>query len=99
MGSAASLECWDASLIPGLAQLVKDPGLQQLWHGSQVWFASDPWPGNSYAMGRPKQTKKKRNQTNIHVIKQNEAEICGSAVLLLQYQNGLSCCDKVPATD
>lgn len=43
--------------------------------------------------------KKKRNQTNIHVIKQNEAEICGSAVLLLQYQNGLSCCDKVPATD
>ena len=32
MGSAASLQCWDASSIPGLAPWVKDLSWPQLWH-------------------------------------------------------------------
>ena len=47
-GSAMSLQHWDAVLIPGQAQWVKDPALLQLRFKSQLWFLSDsppPAPG------------------------------------------------------
>ena len=37
----ASLECGDASLIPNPAQWVKDLGLPQFWHRSQVQLRYD----------------------------------------------------------
>ena len=59
-GLAASLEHWDAGLIPGLAQQVKDPALLQPWHKQQLWLRSEPWPRNSiYVTGQPKKEKKK----------------------------------------
>ena len=50
-GSAASLERWDAGLIPGLAQWVKDLVLPKLWHRSQV-------PGNSICCRAAKKGEK-----------------------------------------
>ena len=52
-------ECWDAGLIPGPAQWVKDPVLGQLWLGWQLQLGSDPWPGNFIYGGAGKKEKKK----------------------------------------
>ena len=41
------LGAWDASLIPGPEQWVKDPALPQQWLRLQLWLRSDPWTGNS----------------------------------------------------
>ena len=38
--------CVVAGSIPGPEQWVKGPALLQLWHGSQVQLAFDPWPRN-----------------------------------------------------
>ena len=54
-----SLECWDTGSIPGLAQLVKDPTLPQLWQRSHLWLRSDPWLRNSVCHGAAKKRKKK----------------------------------------
>ena len=57
VGSAASLQHQDRSLIPawhsGLQALV----LPNLWHRSQLWLGSNPWPGTPYAGGSPKRKK------------------------------------------
>ena len=41
MGSVAFLQRSDTGSIPGPMQRIKDLALPQLW------FRSDPWPGNS----------------------------------------------------
>ena len=56
-GLTASLECWDASSIPSLAQWVKNPALLQ--HSSQLRLKSDPWPGNSICHRAAKKGGKK----------------------------------------
>ena len=56
MESVASWEHWDAGLIPGLAQWVKDPR-------SQLPLRSDPWPRNSVFPGAAKKKKKKITTT------------------------------------
>jgi len=61
-GSAASLEHWDAGLIPGLAHWVKDLALLQLCQRSQLWLGSDPWPRNSTCHGAAKKKKIKTNK-------------------------------------
>ena len=53
MGLVASLEQWDASLIPGLAQWVRDSVLPQLWRGSHRGSHLNPGPGIPYAEGWP----------------------------------------------
>ena len=63
VGSVASLQCWDTMSIPGPAQWVRDPALPQLWHRSQLWLTSDPWPGNSICHGAAKKGKKAGKQT------------------------------------
>ena len=50
MGSM-SLQLWDAGLIPGAAQWVKDLELLQLQQRWQSGLRSDPWPGNSICYG------------------------------------------------
>ena len=57
MGSAASWECWDAGLIPDLAQWVKDVVWLQVWLRSQLQLRSDPWPGNTPQGGQKKKKK------------------------------------------
>ena len=50
-----SWERWDEGSIPGLAPWVKDLALLRLrW---QLWFGSDPWPGNSICRGEAKKEK------------------------------------------
>ena len=49
-GSAASWECWDVGLIPGLAQWVMDPAPLHLWLRSQLWLGSNPWPGELHML-------------------------------------------------
>ena len=56
-------ECWDADLIPGLAQGVKDPQLPQLPLQSKLQLRSDhPWPRNSIRHGVAKNEKKKKKK-------------------------------------
>ena len=62
MGSAVSLEHWDAALIPGPAHGVKDMALLQLQHRLQLQLRSDPWPGKSICHGVAKKEKEKRQQ-------------------------------------
>ena len=57
-GLVASWECWDAGLIPGLEQWVRDLALSQLRLRSQLQFRSDPWPGNSMCCRVAKKKKK-----------------------------------------
>ena len=59
-GGAGSISgVWSTGLIPGPAQWVKGLALPQLWLRLRLWLGSDPWPGNPYALGRPK--KKERD--------------------------------------
>ena len=57
-----SLERWDADLIPGPAQWVKDLVLPQLQHTLQLRLEFDPWPGNSIYPGAVK--KEEKNKTS-----------------------------------
>ena len=67
MGSEASREHWDADSIPGLAQRVKDlAALPQLWLRLQLWFGSDPWPGNSFIPRGSQKTKKQKQKLREH---------------------------------
>ena len=54
---AAFLEHWDACLIPGPPQWVKDLVLLQLLRRWQMQLKSDPWPRNSIYVGGKKLTK------------------------------------------
>ena len=54
MGSAPSLEPWDAGL--------KDPVLPQLWRRLKVRLRSDLWPGNSMCHREAKKEEKKRKE-------------------------------------
>ena len=58
-GSAASWEHWDAGLILGQAQWVKDSGCHSCSLGLQLQLGSDPWPGNSICLEVPPRQKKK----------------------------------------
>ena len=62
MGWAMSLEHWDTGFIPGLAQWIKDPALQQPPHRSPVWLGNDPWPRNPICHGVAKKEKKKKGK-------------------------------------
>ena len=59
VGLAMSWECWDAGLIPSLAQWVYDLVLLQLQLGLQLQLRSDPWPRNSICCGVAKKERKK----------------------------------------
>ena len=74
MESVASLDQWDADLIPGLAQWVEDPALLQLWCGLQLQLRTDPWPGNSICHRAAKKgggKKLKQNHRTHHLIEQS----------------------------
>ena len=58
MRSVASWGHWDAGLIPGPVQWVKNLPLLQLWLGLQLQLGSDPWPGNSICHGTAKREEK-----------------------------------------
>ena len=57
-GLVASWEHWDAGLIPGPAQCVKDPVLPQLQLRLQSWLRSDPWPTSFMSHGAAKKGNK-----------------------------------------
>ena len=59
----ASWECWDAGLIPSLAQWVKDLVLPQLQLRLQPQLRCDPWPGNSiHCRVGKKETEREREK-------------------------------------
>ena len=62
MGSAASLELFEAGLIPGPAQWIKDLASPLLRHRLQLWLRSDPWPWSSICPGAAKRGEKKNSQ-------------------------------------
>ena len=64
MGLEESWKRWDAGLIPGPAQWVKDPALQQLQLKLQLWLRSDPWPGNCICHKVAKKVKNKNKKQN-----------------------------------
>ena len=58
-GSVAFGEHWNAGLIPGPVQCVKDPVLPHLWLSHSCASDLIPGPGTPYAEGWPKKKKKK----------------------------------------
>ena len=60
--SATSMECWDAGLISGPAQWVKDLALLYLQCRLQLRLRSDPWLGN-ICRGVAKKEKGKKETT------------------------------------
>ena len=72
MESAMSLAHWDAGLISGLTQRVKDLVLLELQHRSQPWLGFDPWPWNFHMLqdgqrgekNRPTRPKDKKRDFN-----------------------------------
>ena len=60
---------------PGLAQWVKDPALPQLWHGSQRWLGSDPWPWISIGHRVAKKEKQINNTSSPPAKKQTQTEL------------------------
>ena len=58
--------CGNVSLIPSLAQWVKEPVLQQQWCRSQLQLrsVSDPWPRN-FHMPQVRLKKENENKRNI----------------------------------
>ena len=54
-GSSMSLQCQDTGSI--LAQWVKVSCISTAAQRSQLWFGSDPWPGNSICLGAAKKKK------------------------------------------
>lgn len=44
-----------------MAQLVKDLGLLQLWHSSQLWLGFSRWPGH-FPMPQMRPEEKRRNR-------------------------------------
>lgn len=63
MGSAVSLQCWDAGSILCWHSGLKDPALLQLQHRLQLWLGSDSWPGNSICHQEAKKKKEKYSLT------------------------------------
>lgn len=63
LGSAVSWERWDASLISGLAQWLKDLELLQLWLRARLWLRSDPWPWELHMPQGAQKTKKPKTKT------------------------------------
>ena len=61
-GSEASLLHQDTGFIPGPAQWVK--GLSELWHRSQLWLGSDPWPRNFNMLKSGQKRKKKKKEAH-----------------------------------
>ena len=56
-----------------MAQRVKDPALQQLWHRSQLRLGFDPFPRNFHMLWMwLKRTKKKRKKEPDKRIKQEK---------------------------
>ena len=58
--AAVSLYLWDAGLVPGLAQWVKDLVVVQLQRRSQPRLGSDPWPGNPVCCRVARKEKKRK---------------------------------------
>ena len=68
-----SWEHWNAGLIPGPAQRVKDLVLLELRLSSQLWLGSDPWPRNSMCHGAAK--KKKTSKTKLELLKSSYSNL------------------------
>ena len=61
-GSVTSWERWDAGLIPGLAQWIKDPELLPLRSRSQLQLGSNPWPGELHMPWSGQKRKKEKTE-------------------------------------
>ena len=62
----ASWEPWDAGLMPGLVEWVKDLEFLQLQLRWRLWLGCDPWPGNSICHGVAKKEKKEKSLQTIN---------------------------------
>ena len=76
---------------------LKDPAFQQLWHRSQLWLGSDPWPGNCICRGVAKKQGEKVTHFCVHHFHQNcrwlaSLGSCSGAVvfMLLEDEQGPS---------
>ena len=60
--------------IPSLAQWVKDLAVLQMYHRLQLQLRFDPWPVNTFAMGKEKKRERKKEERKNEGKKERKME-------------------------
>ena len=67
-------QCEHVGSIPSLAQWVKDLAVLQMYHRLQLQLRFDPWPVNTFAMGKEKKRERKKEERKNEGNKERKME-------------------------